>query len=132
VSDLVTLIERLPYVGVFALAAVGLYIAAAARNMLKALAGVAVLQAALALFFVAIAAQLHGRAPSLRVGEMAYGQAYANPLPQAQAIAVIVVGAGAILVGLALAVRAREAYGSVEQAEIDAADDAQDRAERGA
>jgi multicomponent Na+:H+ antiporter subunit C len=127
VSELPLLVGRLPYVGVFALAAIGLYVLAASRNMIKRTAGLAIVYAALALFFASIAAQGGGMAPIVQPGKPAL---FANPLPQAQMIGAIVVGAVTIMLALALAVRTREGYGSIEEEEIDAADDAQDRAER--
>jgi multicomponent Na+:H+ antiporter subunit C len=127
VSELPLLIGRLPYVGVFALAAIGLYVLAASSNMIKRTAGLAMLYAALALFFACIAAQTAGVAPIVRPGEASL---FANPMPQAQMIGATVIGAVTIMLALALAVRTREEYGSVEEDEIDAADDARDRAER--
>lgn len=127
VSELPLLIGRLPYVGVFALAAIGLYVLAASRNMVKRTAGLAILYAALALFFACVAAQTGGAAP---LTQSTARTLYANPLPQAQMIGALVVGAVTIMLALALAVRTREEYGSVEEDEIDAADDGRDRAER--
>ena len=128
VSDLYALTGRLPYVGVFALAAIGLYVLCASRNLVKRVAGLAIVQAALALFYAVLGAQIGARAPALAPGETPFAQLYANPLPQAQMVGALTVGAGALLVALALIVRVREAYGGVEEDEIDAADDAQDRA----
>jgi multicomponent Na+:H+ antiporter subunit C len=128
VSDVYALVGRLPYVGVFALAAVGLYVLCASRNLIKRVAGLAIVQAALALFYGVLGAQIGGRAPALAPGETPFAQLYANPLPQAQMVGAMAVGAGAILLALALVVRVREAYGAVEEDEVDAADDAQDRA----
>jgi multicomponent Na+:H+ antiporter subunit C len=128
VNDVYALLARLPYVGVFALAAIGLYVLCASRNLIKRVAGLAVVQAALALFYAILGAQIGGRAPALAPGETPFAQLYANPLPQAQMVGALVVGTGGILLALALVVRVREAYGAVEEDEIDAADDAQDRA----
>ena len=128
VTDLYALVGRLPYVEVFALAAIGLYVLCASRNLIKRVAGLAIVQAALALFYGLLGAQIGGRAPALAPGEVPFAQLYANPLPQAQMVGAMVVGGGAILLALALVVRVREAYGGVEEDEVDAADDAQDRA----
>lgn len=48
---------------------------------------------------------------------------YTNPLPSVLILTAIVVGVATTAVGLALAVRIREAYGSIEEDELLAADD---------
>lgn len=48
---------------------------------------------------------------------------YSNPLPHVLILTAIVVGVATTAVGLALAVRIREAYGTVEEDELEAADD---------
>lgn len=62
--------------------------------------------------------------------------AYSNPLPHVLILTAIVVGVATTAVGLALAVRIREAYGTIEEDELQAADDETEfgieRAERAA
>ena len=125
-------VGRLAFAAVFGLAAIGLYVLCASRNLLKRVAGLAILQGALALFYAVMAGQIGARAPALEAHETPYAQVYANPLPQAQMTGGAVVSLGLLLVALALIVRVREAYGAIEENEIDAADDAQDAAERSA
>ena len=48
---------------------------------------------------------------------------YTNPLPHVLILTAIVVGVATTAVGLALAVRIREAYGSIEEDELEAADE---------
>ncbi|MEE2691292.1 MAG: cation:proton antiporter subunit C [Pseudomonadota bacterium] len=48
---------------------------------------------------------------------------YSNPLPHVLILTAIVVGVATTAVGLALAVRIREAYGTIEEDELEAADD---------
>ncbi|HXI86255.1 MAG TPA: NADH-quinone oxidoreductase subunit K [Parvularculaceae bacterium] len=48
---------------------------------------------------------------------------YTNPLPHVLILTAIVVGIATTAVGLALAVRIREAYGTIEEDELEAADD---------
>lgn len=50
------------------------------------------------------------------------GVVYSNPLPHVLILTAIVVGVATLAVGLALVVRIREAYGSIEEADIDAAE----------
>ncbi|MEO8144118.1 MAG: cation:proton antiporter subunit C, partial [Betaproteobacteria bacterium] len=47
---------------------------------------------------------------------------YSNPLPHVLILTAIVVGVATLALGLALVVRIREAYGSIEEDEILAAD----------
>ncbi|MEL6790871.1 MAG: cation:proton antiporter subunit C [Pseudomonadota bacterium] len=50
------------------------------------------------------------------------GVIYSNPLPHVLILTAIVVGVATTAVGLALAVRIREAYGTIEEDELEAAD----------
>jgi multicomponent Na+:H+ antiporter subunit C len=113
---------RLHYALVLALGAAGLGLAVGAANLMKRVAGLAMLQAALALFFVLAGAAANARAAILSPGESPFVGVYANPLAQALALVVIVAGAATSTLALALVVRVREAYGSVEAPEIAAAD----------
>ena len=47
---------------------------------------------------------------------------YSNPLPHVLILTAIVVGVATLAVGLALVVRIREAYGTIEDDELNAAD----------
>ena len=48
------------------------------------------------------------------------GVVYSNPLPHVLILTAIVVGVATLAVGLSIAVRIREAYGTVESEEIEA------------
>ncbi|MCQ8186025.1 sodium:proton antiporter [Parvularcula maris] len=54
---------------------------------------------------------------------------YSNPLPHVLILTAIVVGVATTAVGLSLAVRIREAYGTVEEDRLEAIDNQDDRAE---
>ena len=47
---------------------------------------------------------------------------YSNPLPHVLILTAIVVGVATLAVGLALVVRIRESYGTIEEAEMDKLD----------
>ncbi len=72
---------------------------------------------------------LHGAAGDAAhsAAEAAHGAVeaivYTNPLPHVLILTAIVVGVATTAVGLALAVRIREAYGTIEEDELEAADD---------
>lgn len=57
---------------------------------------------------------------------------YTNPLPHVLILTAIVVGVATTAVGLALAVRIREAYGSIEEDELEALDNVAEFGETGA
>ena len=56
---------------------------------------------------------------------------YSNPLPHVLILTAIVVGVATTAVGLALAVRIREAYGTIEEDELEAEDDVAEFGEQG-
>lgn len=68
----------------------------------------------------------HGEEAAHQVGEAAHAVTeivYTNPLPHVLILTAIVVGVATTAVGLALAVRIREAYGTIEEDELEAIDD---------
>ena len=100
----------------------GLYILIARGNLLKKLIGLAVFQTSVYLLYIAPAKIVGGTAPILAEGF----ESYSNPLPHVLILTAIVVGVATLALGLALVVRIREAYGSIEEDEIlekDGADD---------
>ncbi|MEO1243281.1 MAG: cation:proton antiporter subunit C [Pseudomonadota bacterium] len=69
----------------------------------------------------------HGAADAAHsVGEIIYS----NPLPHVLILTAIVVGVATTAVGLALSVRIREAYGTIEEDELEALDDVAEFGER--
>ena len=100
----------------------GLYILIARGNLLKKLIGLGVFQTSVYLLYIAPAKIVGGTAPILAEGF----ESYSNPLPHVLILTAIVVGVATLALGLALVVRIREAYGSIEEDEIlekDGADD---------
>ncbi len=100
----------------------GLYILIARGNLLKKLLGLAVLQSSVYLLYIAPAKLIGGTAPIVAGGY----SVYSNPLPHVLILTAIVVGVATLALGLAIVVRIREAYGSIEEDEILA----QDRADQ--
>src|SRR5690349_1221966 len=89
----------------------GLYVVIASGNFIKKLIGLAIFQASVLLLYISIGYVKHGRFPIL-TPEAAL---YVNPLPHVLMLTAIVVGVATFAVGLALAVRIRESYGTVEE-----------------
>jgi multicomponent Na+:H+ antiporter subunit C len=97
----------------------GMYILIARGNLLKKLIGLAILQSSVYLLYIAPGKLIGGTAPIV-APQFAV---YSNPLPHVLILTAIVVGIATLALGLALVVRIREAYGSIEEDEILAQDD---------
>jgi multicomponent Na+:H+ antiporter subunit C len=102
----------------------GMYIVIARGNLLKKLLGLGVLQSSVYLLYIAPAKLIGGTAPIIAEGYAVYS----NPLPHVLILTAIVVGVATLALGLAIVVRIREAYGSIEEDEILARDRADDGA----
>lgn len=100
----------------------GMYILVARGNLLKKLIGLAILQTSVYLLYIAPGKLIGGTAPIVAEGFAVYS----NPLPHVLILTAIVVGVATLALGLALVVRIREAYGSIEEDEILARDRADD------
>ena len=104
------------------LMAAGLYIVIARGNLVKKLIGLSIFQTSVYLLYIAPGKLIGGTAPIIAEGF----KVYSNPLPHVLILTAIVVGVATLALGLALVVRIREAYGSIEEDEIlrrDGADD---------
>ena len=137
---------------IIALMMTGLYITFAATNLIKRMVGLSVFQTSVFLFYISLGKVAGGTAPILigkdlgkghgggavAPGHDAAGHAtpgashgatseglynvYSNPLPHVLILTAIVVGVATLAVGLALTVRIREAYGTIESDEVRAID----------
>ncbi len=93
---------------------IGLYIVIAHGNLIKKIVGLTIFQTAVFIFYISIANVEGASAPILESGI----RLYSNPLPHVLILTAIVVGIATIALGLALAVRIKEAYGSIEEETI--------------
>jgi multicomponent Na+:H+ antiporter subunit C len=96
----------------------GLYVVIARGNLVKKLIGLSIFQTSVYLLYIAPGKLIGGTAPIIAPGF----EVYSNPLPHVLILTAIVVGVATLALGLALVVRIREAYGSIEEDEIVAAD----------
>lgn len=106
------------------LAMAGLFIVIARGNLIKKLVGLGIFQTSVYLLYVAPGKIVGGTAPIVAEG---FG-VYSNPLPHVLILTAIVVGVATLALGLALVVRIREAYDSIEEDEILRRDHAHDPA----
>ncbi|MEW6291940.1 MAG: cation:proton antiporter subunit C [Pseudomonadota bacterium] len=120
------LFEHFSYLVTVFLMVTGLYIVIARGNLIKKLVGLSIFQTSVYLLYIAPGKLLGGTAPILAPQ---YG-IYSNPLPHVLILTAIVVGVATLALGLALAVRIREAYGTIEEDEITALDNARQDMER--
>ncbi len=92
----------------------GLFIVIARGNLIKKLVGLSIFQTSVYLLYIAPGKLIGGTAPILS----ASFTVYSNPLPHVLILTAIVVGVATLALGLALVVRIREAYGSIEEDDI--------------
>ena len=100
----------------------GLYIVIARGNLVKKLIGLGIFQTSVYLLYIAPGKLIGGTAPILADSF----KIYSNPLPHVLILTAIVVGVATLALGLAIVVRIREAYGSIEEDEILEKDRAED------
>lgn len=98
----------------------GLYAVIASTNFVKKLVGLNIFQAAVFLLLITMGNVENGTGPILDKNDP--DQVMSNPLPQVLVLTAIVVGIAVTALGLALVVRIREEYGSIEENEIEAQD----------
>lgn len=110
------------WVAVFLMMA-GFYVVISQGNLVKKLVGLSLFQASVFIFYISMGKVAGGHAPILTEGTTLYS----NPLPHVLILTAIVVGVATTAVGLALIVRINEAYGSVEEEDIQAEDNAGDK-----
>ncbi len=96
----------------------GFYTVISHGNLVKKIVGLNIFQTSVFILFISLGYIQGGAAPILEEGVTVY----ANPLPHVLILTAIVVGVATTAVALALVVRIREAYGSVEEQDIHAKD----------
>ena len=98
---------------------IGFYIVIAHGNLVKKIVGLNVFQVSVFLLYITMGKVFGGTAPIVT----ASGEGtYSNPLPHVLILTAIVVGIATTALGMALIVRIREAYGTIEEDEIAAQD----------
>jgi len=108
------LLSHYNYIVTIFLMVAGLYVVVARGNMIKKLVGLSLFQTSVYLLYLTPAKIVGGTAPILDPDYTVYS----NPLPHVLILTAIVVGVATLALGLALVVRIREAYGTIEEDEI--------------
>ena len=99
---------------------IGFYIVIAHDNLVKKIIGLNLFQTSVFIFYISMGKISGGTAPIITSGH----PTYVHPLPQVLILTAIVVGISTTALGLALVVRIHEAYDSIEEDDILAADQA--------
>ncbi|MCF6275462.1 MAG: cation:proton antiporter subunit C [Robiginitomaculum sp.] len=145
-----TIFEHFNFAVVIVLMMTGLFVVFSSRNMIKKLVGLSVFQTSVFLLYISLS-KVSGGQPPIIAEEDLHGASYAagggydaapaggadsvvdsahqaadviysNPLPHVLILTAIVVGVATLAIGLALVVRVREVYGTIEGDEIDKID----------
>lgn len=98
---------------------IGFYIVVSRGNLIKKLVGLGIFQTSVFLLYISVGKVAGGTAPIIAEGITVYS----NPLPHVLILTAIVVGVATLALGLALVVRINEAYGTIEEDEIDLQDE---------
>jgi len=96
----------------------GLYIMIAQGNLIKKIVGLTIFQTSVFIFYISMAKVTGATAPIIKEGL----ELYSNPLPHVLILTAIVVGISTTALALALVIRIRQAYGTIEEDEIRAKD----------
>jgi multicomponent Na+:H+ antiporter subunit C len=92
----------------------GFYTVISRGNLIKKIAGINIFQTSVFLLYISIGYVTDGTPPIIAAGY----SSYANPLPHVLILTAIVVGVSTTALGLALVVRIKDAYGTIEEDEI--------------
>ncbi len=98
---------------------IGFYIVISHGNLVKKLIGLSIFQTSVFILYISMGKVTGGTAPILDPDYTVFS----NPLPHVLILTAIVVGIATTAVGLALVVRIKEAYGTIEESEIQQKDD---------
>jgi len=96
------------------LAMIGFYVMVSRGNLVKKVAGLSMFQTSVFILYISMGVVQGGTVPILVEG----AQIYSNPLPHVLILTAIVVGVATTAVALALIIRIKEAYDTVEEDEI--------------
>ena len=99
----------------------GLYVVMAKGNLIKKVIGLNMFQVSVIMFYVSMGKVKDGTAPIFDTKHPEF--VFSNPLPHVLMLTAIVVGIATASVALALVVRIYEAYGTIEDDEIQELED---------
>ena len=112
------LADRGIYMLTFILFAIGIYGMIVCSNYMKKLMSMNIMQVAIIFFFLTFGQKEGATLPVTMSSDFVNAETYINPLPHALMLTAIVVSLGTTGVAIALLMRIKETYGSVEEDEI--------------
>ena len=110
--------DRGIYMLTFILFAIGTYGMIVCSNYMKKLMCMNIMQVSIIFFFLTFGQKDGGTLPVTIGGTEIIAEMYINPLPHALMLTAIVVSLGVTGVGLALLMKIRDIYGTIEEEEI--------------
>ncbi len=96
----------------------GFYTTISRGNLIKKIVGLNIFQVSVFLIYISLSTVKDGAVPIVTEGV----NVYSNPLPHVLILTAIVVGVATTSLALALVVRIKEAYGTIEEDEIHSMD----------
>jgi len=111
---MITVLGLYNYWVVIILMMIGFYVVIAPSNLVKKVVGLNIFQTSVFILYISIGKVEGGAAPIAAEGV----ERYANPLPHVLILTAIVVGIAMTALALALIVRIKDAYGTIEEDEI--------------
>ena len=104
------------YWAVIVLMMIGFYTLIARSNLVKKLIGLSIFQTSVFILYISMGKISGGTAPILVSGESS--TLYSNPIPHVLILTAIVVGVATLAMGLALVVRIKQEFGTIDEDEI--------------
>ena len=102
----------------------GLFIVVSRGNLIKKIVGLNIFQTSVFMFYISIGKMKGGTAPILLDKAAINSETiYSNPLPHVLILTAIVVGIATTALGLALIIKIREEYNTVEEDDIQEMDE---------
>ncbi|MBR1814697.1 MAG: NADH-quinone oxidoreductase subunit K [Lachnospiraceae bacterium] len=106
------------YLGSFLLIILGLYMMVSKRNLIKIIIGLDLVDYGANLLIVSIGFRDGGTAPIFTLSELFSGAYFVDPVPQALTLTSIVIGACVTAMSLALIIKIKDQYGTIDSHKV--------------
>ena len=106
------------YVCAFFLIVLGFYTIVTKYNLVKTVVGMSIMDYGVNLLIISIGFNPGGTAPIFTQGELTAASYFVDPIPQALTLTSIVIGACVTAMSLALVIKLKEMYGTLDTREI--------------
>ena len=105
------------YLGAFLLIVIGLALIIFKKNLIKIVIGMGVMDSGINLLLITIGFRADGTAP-IFISDLKPDAFFVDPIPQALTLTSIVIGACVTALALALVIKIKERYGSIESDKV--------------